>query len=97
MSFTTETRTINDIFQRTVQYQVPRYQRNYVWKEINWKELLVDIKFTVQNNESMPWSHFLGTIVLNKVDTQDGVDRYEIIDGQQRLTTIYVLLIALYR
>lgn len=97
MAFTTETRTINDIFQRTVQYQVPRYQRNYVWKEINWKELLNDIKFTVQNSDDMPWSHFLGAIVLNKVDTKDGVDIFEIIDGQQRLTTIYIVLMAICR
>ncbi|BAQ24140.1 DUF262 domain-containing protein [Streptococcus troglodytae] len=96
MTFTTETRTISDIFQRSVEYSIPRYQRNYVWKEINWKELLVDIRFTMDNGSDISWSHFLGTIVLNKIDSEKGIDRYEIIDGQQRLTTIYILIIAIY-
>lgn len=96
MAFTTETRAINDIFQRSVQYSIPRYQRNYVWKEINWRELLVDIRFSMYNGDEIPWSHFLGTIVLNKLTSEKGIDRYEIIDGQQRLTTIYILIIAIY-
>ncbi|EMC24401.1 DUF262 domain-containing protein [Streptococcus mutans] len=96
MTFTTETRTISDIFQRSVEYSIPRYQRNYVWKEINWKELLVDIRFTMDNGSDISWSHFLGTIVLNKIDSEKGIDRYEIIDGQQRLTTIYILIIVIY-
>ena len=96
MAFTTETRSINDIFQRSVEYSIPRYQRNYVWKEVNWRELLVDIRFSMNNGDDIPWSHFLGTIVLNKLNNEKGIDRYEIIDGQQRLTTIYILIIALY-
>lgn len=96
MAFTTETRTINDIFQRSVEYSIPRYQRNYVWKEVNWRELLVDIRFSMNNGDDIPWSHFLGTIVLSKLNNEKGIDRYEIIDGQQRLTTIYILIIALY-
>lgn len=98
MSFSTENRKISDIFQRSSVYKVPRYQRDYVWKEINWKELLIDINFTLNNFEDVPWSHFLGTIVLNKIDYEDnGLDIYEIIDGQQRLMTIYVILITLYK
>lgn len=96
MAFTTETRSINDIFQRSVEYSIPRYQRNYVWKEVNWRELLVDIRFSMNNGDDIPWSHFLGTIVLSKLNNEKGIDRYEIIDGQQRLTTIYILIIALY-
>ncbi|WP_311154554.1 DUF262 domain-containing protein [uncultured Streptococcus sp.] len=97
MAFTTETRPINDIFQRSVEYSIPRYQRNYVWKEVNWRELLVDIRFSMNNGDEIPWSHFLGTIVLSKLNNEKGIDKYEIIDGQQRLTTIYILIIALYR
>ncbi|HDL4714844.1 TPA: DUF262 domain-containing protein [Staphylococcus aureus] len=47
MGFNTENRSILDIFQRSVVYMVPRYQRSYVWKETNWSELLTDITFTV--------------------------------------------------
>lgn len=99
MAFTTENRKIRDIFQRASIYEVPRYQRDYVWKEINWKELWIDLQFTLkQNNKEIPWSHFLGTIVLNqRLKKTKGIDIYEIIDGQQRMMTIYLLLIVLYK
>lgn len=96
MAFTTETRAITDIFQRSVQYSIPRYQRNYVWRQVNWRELIVDIRFSMDNGDEIPWSHFLGTIVLNKMVSDKGIDRYEIIDEQQRLTTIYILIISIF-
>lgn len=98
MSFNTENRKINDIFQRSCRYIVPRYQREYVWKKNNWSELINDVKFTLQNGNSLNWSHFLGTIVLSDLTEQNGktahvgIKDYEIVDGQQRLTTIYILL-----
>ncbi len=103
MSFNTETRTILDLFQRPCRYIIPRYQRNYVWKETNWSELITDIKFTISASGNMSWSHFLGTIVLSNYtprrenETIRGITDYEIIDGQQRLTTIYFVFIAIYR
>lgn len=98
MAFTTENRKIENIFQRAAVYTVPRYQRDYVWKEVNWKELWIDLQFTLQNDNKIPWSHFLGTIVLNQAEDKDnGLDKYEIIDGQQRMMTIYLLLIAIYK
>ena len=66
MSFVTENRKIANIFQRSAIYFVPRYQRDYVWKEVNWKELWLDLQFTIENGDKIPWSHFLGTIVLNE-------------------------------
>lgn len=50
----------------------------------------------MDNGDEIPWSHFLGTIVLNKMVSDKGIDRYEIIDGQQRLTTIYILIISIF-
>ena len=99
MAFTTENRSISDIFQRSAQYVVPRYQRTYVWNKVNWKELWNDLTFTIKNsNQNIPWSHFLGTIVLNKEENKKkNLEIYEVIDGQQRLMTIYVLLIVLYK
>lgn len=98
MAFTTENRKIENIFQRAAIYNVPRYQRDYVWKEVNWKELWIDLQFTLKNSSEIPWSHFLGTIVLNQSkDKENGLDKYEIIDGQQRMMTIYLLLIAIYK
>lgn len=98
MAFTTENRKVKDIFQRAAIYTVPRYQRDYVWKEVNWKELWIDLQFTLENENKIPWSHFLGTIVLNQTNTNiNGLEVYEIIDGQQRLMTLYMLLIAIYK
>lgn len=103
MGFNTENRDILDLFQRPCRYVIPRYQRNYVWKEVNWNELITDIKFTMKVDENISWSHFLGTIVLSnyvprrEFETIRGITDYEIIDGQQRLTTIYFVFIAIYR
>ena len=49
MSFETENRKVSDIFQRSAQYVVPRYQRQYVWNKTNWSELYNDIVFAVKN------------------------------------------------
>ena len=99
MAFTTENRNVSDIFQRSAKYKVPRYQRDYVWNRVNWKELWNDLTFTIKSiGQGIPWSHFLGTIVLNKSERkQKNLEIYEVIDGQQRLTTIYVLLIVLFK
>lgn len=102
MSFKTENRKISNIFESQRIYSVPRYQRGYVWENINWSELLNDIKFTIRENDTaVNWSHFFGAIVLNKKYPENnyndslGIESYEIIDGQQRLTTIFVIFIAL--
>lgn len=103
MSFNTENRTVSQIFQRSAEYRVPRYQRAYVWKENNWSELLTDLTFTINTDSNTTWSHFLGTIVLNDKNVMlgaskdPGVDYYEIIDGQQRLTTIYIIFAAIVK
>lgn len=102
MSFNTENRKISTIFQRSSRYIVPRYQRNYVWNKTNWSELINDIKFTIKVNDELTWSHFLGTIVLNNLSEQKknseypGITDYEIVDGQQRLTTLYILFCTIY-
>ncbi|QLY39811.1 DUF262 domain-containing protein [Hujiaoplasma nucleasis] len=97
MSFKTETRSISEVFQRSSRYIIPRYQRSYVWQKNNWSELLSDIRFTMINQHDL-WSHFLGAIVLSTETSKkqsekiSGIDDYEIIDGQQRITTVYLLL-----
>ena len=104
MSFKTETRKIRDIVQRSASYYVPRYQRQYVWSKTNWTELLNDIIFVIKNDQK-EWSHFLGAIVLTNKTEQNktegkfddsGISEYEIVDGQQRLTTIYIILLCLH-
>lgn len=92
MSFDATEKSIENLFDNSNIYQIPRNQRKYVWNETNWNELFSDIEYFVKNNDNLNWSHFLGAIVLNKVNNKT----FEIIDGQQRITTIYILMLALY-
>lgn len=100
VSYSTENRKLSDIFGRGARYIVPRYQREYVWGKTNWREFYNDISFTLKNEGDIKWSHFLGTIVLNRVSSSSslpGIEDYEIIDGQQRLTTVFILTCTIYR
>jgi uncharacterized protein with ParB-like and HNH nuclease domain len=71
--------------------EVPFFQRSYVWAEDNWGELLENF---LDGNQS----HFVGSIILkNQSDTvTSAVEKNMIIDGQQRLTTMSILLKACY-
>lgn len=83
---------IDLMFDSKRQYLIPVYQRNYDWKKDNCIELFNDIVRAYDNQKT----HFLGTIVQVNQDDENGIKQYLIIDGQQRLTTIYLLLKALY-
>ena len=95
-----ETYTVQQLFQDRRQYRVPFYQRAYVWqKETQWQPLWDDIRekaeFRIGGSEPPP--HFLGAIVLEpqtKIGLR-GVETLNIIDGQQRLTTLQYFLEAL--
>jgi len=70
-------------------FVVPVYQRDYAWTRINCQKLWDDL---VDLNNSDRNDHFLGTLVA----ISSGYDKYTIIDGQQRLITASILLIALH-
>lgn len=74
-------------------YRIPRNQRKYVWDVDNWKNLLEDLDFLQDTGKY----HFLGSIVLNTLPNQnnDDVECFEIVDGQQRITTIILILIVI--
>ena len=70
--------------------EIPFFQRAYVWNDDNWKDLLEDLLKT-------SGSHFLGSIILKRAKSITGTaDKAIIIDGQQRLTTLSILMKALY-
>ena len=74
-------------------YHVPDNQRKYVWNENNWKELFEDIDLVRKDQIS---DHFIGSIVLKNEGAKDGVQfHYNIIDGQQRISTITILICAI--
>jgi hypothetical protein len=92
--------TVQQIYQERRQYRVPFYQRPYVWnREDQWGRLWEDIRdkaeIRLQGGKAVP--HFLGAVVLEpqKKSGLLGVERFHIIDGQQRLTTLQYVLIAL--
>lgn len=96
---------IYEVFERSQRYMVPLFQRSYVWEEEGqWSHLWQDIVDRAHeiierdqrdfNNKEIK-NHFLGAIVLNKMDTHGRqVPAFEIIDGQQRLTTLQIMLAA---
>lgn len=70
--------------------EIPFFQRAYVWNDDNWKDLLEDLLKT-------SGSHFLGSIILKRAKSITGTaDKAIIINGQQRLTTLSILIKALY-
>jgi len=73
-------------------YVIPVYQRKYDWKIENCKQLYEDLKKIVINNRP---SHFFGSIVSSVVPNGSKIE-YHIIDGQQRLTTVSLLLLAIH-
>jgi hypothetical protein len=95
-----DTHTVQQLFERDVRYIVPLYQRPYVWNEEHqWAPLWDDIAALLQHQDSGDaaalWSHFLGAIVLDQEPTVPGqIPRFTVIDGQQRLTTLQLLLSA---
>lgn len=73
------------------QYVIPVYQRNYDWQIENCKKLLDDIVLAIENDTT----HFMGSIIQVQQDEIGAVKPFVVIDGQQRLTTIYLLLKAI--
>jgi uncharacterized protein with ParB-like and HNH nuclease domain len=73
---------------KTRRFKVPAYQRSYAWEREHVEALLFDIHESIRNKES---EYFLGSIVVTGPNSQ----RYEVVDGQQRLTTVSLLIAAI--
>lgn len=85
-----EEKVLAKIFSDDYSFQIPYYQRPYAWTDKETGELLSDISEAATNNPESPY--FLGSIVLNEAEERQG---YEVIDGQQRLTTLTILFCVL--
>ncbi len=73
-----------------VVYAIPRYQREYTWSRVQWDALLDDLL----DNEL---HYFLGSIIcINQSQDALAVQELELVDGQQRMTTVSILLAAIY-
>ena len=79
-------RLFSELMSNGQKYRVPRFQRDYAWDSENWDELWQDIEEVRESRVQ----HFMGYVVF-----QEGSNKaFEIIDGQQRITTLLILVIA---
>ncbi|ADV43643.1 DUF262 domain-containing protein [Bacteroides helcogenes] len=77
------------IFDTNVRYVIPRYQRAYAWEDKEIEQLIDDI-YDINQSEN----YYIGSLVVSKI--KDKSETYEVVDGQQRLTTLYLLLQYLF-
>jgi uncharacterized protein with ParB-like and HNH nuclease domain len=88
---------LQSFFQGNLQYEIPFFQRAYVWSEENWtifwEHLLSELEAYEKGYNS---EHFIGTIITKQKESKSLSENVvELIDGQQRLTTISIFLKAL--
>lgn len=88
------TKSVNELFSVNKKYHVPRFQREYSWEKEELNEFWNDItsQFKIVDNQIVNNEYFIGCIVLVGEDAKTD---YLIVDGQQRLTTLTILLIAI--
>ena len=77
--------TFKELMSNGIKYQVPRFQRDYAWTQEQWEDLWADIE-TIAEEEY----HYMGYIVLQRKSAHD----FDIIDGQQRLVTLSLVVLA---
>lgn len=90
-NFKTENNTFRKLIGNGLTYRIPRFQRDYSWTDDEWEDLWADLMGTlVPGGES---AHYMGYLVL-----QSGDDKtFEVIDGQQRLTTVSIIVLAVLK
>lgn len=80
---------LQDILKDKLYYQIPIYQRPYQWTEKNCEKLLDDLFFNYEDDRES--DYFCGSLVLIAISKDSKVKTYDIVDGQQRLSTFILL------
>ncbi|QQW90008.1 DUF262 domain-containing protein [Helicobacter pylori] len=80
---------LEDILKDKLYYQIPIYQRPYQWTEENCEKLLDDLFFNYEDDRES--DYFCGSLVLIAISKDSKVKTYDIVDGQQRLSTFILL------
>ena len=86
--------TIGGLFQKNIRYKIPFFQRRYEWKKEQWERFAEDMDSLLDDNKK----YFLGSLILkedilNDQDRNENVgEKYIVIDGQQRLTTLFIYM-----
>lgn len=91
MGFEAKEKAVDKLLNDAI-YYIPRNQRRYVWTSSNWTDLYEDILLVA---DKVADSHFIGSIVLKDEGKEDGLSKYTVIDGQQRILTLTIFLIAI--
>ena len=88
MNFNTTNMTFRQLMANGLSYRVPQFQRDYSWDVDHWDDLWLDI-VGLFGDEPEP-AHYMGYLVLQSADSRS----FDIIDGQQRMTTLSLLMLA---
>lgn len=88
--------SIKTLFENNDSYVIPIYQRNYTWGQGEITQLIQDVYDYAFDSEKSKTNYYLGTLVVYERHLDNEIF-YETIDGQQRLTTLNILLNALHR
>jgi hypothetical protein len=90
-NFKTENNTFRKLIGNGLTYRIPRFQRDYSWTNDEWEDLWADILGTLSDGGEA--SHYMGYLVLQSSDDKT----FDVIDGQQRLTTISLIVLAILK
>lgn len=90
-NFKTENNTFRKLIGNGLTYRIPRFQRDYSWDVEQWEDLWADILTALEEGEQQ--SHYMGYLVLQSADDKS----FDVIDGQQRLTTITLIVLAVLK
>ena len=90
-NFKTENNTFRKLIGNGLTYRIPRFQRDYSWTNEEWEDLWLDLVGTLQPGGEP--AHYMGYLVLQSADDKT----FEVIDGQQRLTTISIIVLAILK
>mgnify|MGYP000771498184 FL=1 len=91
MSFEAKEKSVDKLLNDAI-YCIPRNQRRYVWNTQNWADIYDDVELVV---DGISQSHFIGSIVLKDEGKDEGLQKYTIIDGQQRILTLTIFLASI--
>ncbi len=96
--FKQELKSLDEIFgQENIRFRIPEYQRGYSWEERQRTDLLTDIEYIIKGE--FKYRHYTGTIVAssNENETNERHEVFDIVDGQQRVTSLILLLSVICR
>lgn len=91
INFATANQTLRQLLGNGLTYRVPQFQRDYSWTQDEWEDLWLDIQETLRPGGEP--AHYMGYLVLQSPDNRS----FGVIDGQQRLTTLSLLALAVLK